>query len=201
MKRKKSQRKFLFIAFIAIAIIVLALILAIIPYQNVETRGLEEIVPRSNTAPYHIHADFLVVINSKELNFNRDEYSETNPGIHLHVRNYNGDKLLHVESSKAVLGHFFSSIGIEFSNECFNFVDGEAYCNNLTHSLRFFVNGNLSDTYEKYKPKDLDKLLIIYGNETEDETKKWIDAVSNVACIFSMKCSPPEGAENDIIYN
>lgn len=201
MKRKKSERKWSLLFLAIFVIIMLSAVLASVPFESRKTNGLEEIVPERNTAPYHAHADFLVVINGKELDFNKPEYSETHPGIHLHVRNYNGDKVLHIESNRAVLDDFFSSIDIEFDQECFSFIDGNAYCNDGTHILRFFVNGKKNNFYGEYKPKDLDKLLIIYGNETEDQAKEWTDAVSNAACVFSLKCNPPAEAENSIIYN
>ena len=195
--RKKNAARY---AIICTAILagLIGLVLFLSPVDN--GNGAEEFhFPQRTGQPYHVHADFLVVINSKELNFSLPEYDVAHPAIHLHLRNYKGGKVLHIESRAASLDDFFSSLNMIFTEDCF--VAGSEYCNNETHALRFFVNGVANERFERYLPKDLDRILIIYDNETEAETKLWIDAVSSAACIFSLRCEPPEEAENKVIYN
>lgn len=197
MPRRRTawiKRSPLFAAFFAIAVAVSLYV------YGTYSAGTTEEQPEEQMRPYHVHADLLVVIDGAEMNFSGLQYDVTSPLIHLHVRNFMGEKVLHIESREADLGDFFSSVGMVFSKDCIAFVDGAAHCSNGTHSIKFYVNGQQNERFEKYMPKDLDRLLIIYGGKNE-ELRPWIDAVSDAACIFSLKCPAPEGAEDRIIYN
>lgn len=160
--------------------------------------GVEELLPQE-AAAYHAHADFLVVVNGSEINFSVPEYDEAYQPVHLHLRNYGGDRVLHIESRRATIGDFFRSINIAFSRNCL--VIGERYCSGGAQSLKFYVNGESNGMFEKYAPKDMDRILVIYGNETDGEAARWSDSVSSLSCVFSLKCAPPAEAENRIIYN
>lgn len=147
---------------------------------------------------YHMHADFLVVVNGKNVSFDRREFDFVNPAIHIHVQNFAGDRVMHIESRDAVLYDFFSSLDMAFNSTCFS-VDGGEYCNNSTHSIKLFVNGMENKDFENYQPKDLDRILVIYGSESD--VQEQIDSVTAWACVFSEKCAPPPEAENKILYN
>lgn len=149
--------------------------------------------------PPHAHADFMVVLNGRRLNFSKPEYNDAHPLIHIHVSNYGGGEVLHIESRETTLDDFFESLGTTFSADCF--IAGKEYCGNATHTVKFYVNGERNSRFERYMPKDLDRILIIYGNETEDEIRNWTDSVTSLACIFSMKCEPPQETEGALLDN
>lgn len=191
MKRRKRFQP-------AYAVVIVAAVVSlflVMPHSRTELS-----LPRSGIrSPYHSHADFLVVINGKEMDFSKQEYDVADPFIHLHLRNFAGDRVLHVESREATLGDFFASLGMELSTDCLLTEENE-YCTDGAN-LSFFVNGEKNVKIENYAPKDLDRILVIYGNYTEDETAAWMNKVTDYACIFSLACEPPEEAENRIIYN
>ena len=193
MKRKKKLQPVHLAAIAAAA----SFLVVFIVYAGIQA---EPALPRSVRPSYHAHADFLVVINGRQMDFSKQEYEVADPSIHLHLRNFAGDRVLHIESREATLGDFFSSLGMELSGGCF-FTESAEYCSDGQQRLSFFVNGKMMENPENYMPEDMDRMLVIYGNYTDEETKTWIDSVTSYACIFSLKCSPPEEAENRVIYN
>ncbi len=58
------------------------------------------------------------------------------------------------------------SIEMKFSKDCF--FDGTAnFCNDGKNTLKFYVDGKPDSEYENYVFKDLDKILISYGDEKD----------------------------------
>ena len=150
----------------------------------------------------HMHTDFKVYLNGKEMDFRKPEYNVKHQWIHLHVENDNGGNVIHVESEKATLGFFFESLGMNFNYNCF-VISHIGYCSNETYRLRFFVNGVENFEYGNYIPKDLDRILITYGNEPDEDIQNQIDSVTDDACIYSDKCpervrEPPPGTDISI---
>lgn len=148
--------------------------------------------PLASPKEVHWHADFLVWMDGNFVDFNKLAYMSTpyhalSPAVHLHDFNPN---VLHIHSSDATLKMFFDSLGMEFSDTCFD-TNGFRYCNSPTRQLQLFVNGKQNLELQKYAPKDLDRILVFYdiGKPTSD----LLDSVTSQACIYSQKCPvPPE---------
>lgn len=122
-----------------------------------------------------------------------EEEGPLSPFTHLH--DMEGD-VIHKHMSGITLGDFFESIGMNLTETCFKLDDGTAYCNDDTHSLKFYVNGKLNNKFDQYEIQDLDQILISYGVETEDELQVQLKSLTDEACIYSETCpergSPPD---------
>lgn len=140
---------------------------------------------------YHAHADFKVFINGDEIDFSSPNYNVKDRKIHLHTDNDFGGNVIHVEGESATLGEFFSSLGMKFNSTCFA-IDSE-FCNTETKTLKFYVNGEQNNEYDKYSPRDLDRMLISYGNESDLSNQS--NSITKLACTFSNKCPVPEGVK------
>ncbi|MDO8634283.1 MAG: hypothetical protein Q7K34_03240 [archaeon] len=146
--------------------------------------------PVEHEGEFHEHADFKVILDGKEIDFALPKYMTTEEQIlssfvHLH----DGDgKVLHTHAKGVTLGVFFESLGMKFSKECFVLDRGEQFCNGNGKTLKLFVNGKLNQEFENYEPQDLDRILVTFGDETEDEIEQQINSVSDNACIQSLKC-------------
>ncbi|MBI4209900.1 MAG: hypothetical protein HY544_00110 [Candidatus Diapherotrites archaeon] len=146
------------------------------------------------TAPedYHMHADFKVILEGKAMDLNKaeymsDEYKELSHDAHMHDFNPN---VIHFHSRDATLGEFFKSIGMGLTGDCFS--DGKAdYCSGANGKLAMYVNGAPATEYGDYRPRDLDKILIYYGEGTP--TKEMLDSITSESCIYSKKCPMPQG--------
>ena len=146
---------------------------------------------------YHAHADFKVFINGNEMDFAREKYDYKDHNIHLHVNNVYGGYVMHLEGRRALIADFFASLGIGFNSTCFA-TETESYCNGNASKLRMLVNCEENQDYGAYAPKDLDRILITYGSESEAQIAAQKESVTSVSCAFSGVCAIPrelEGAD------
>ncbi len=129
----------------------------------------------------HIHTDFLVLVDGKEMGFSRPEFDVKNAFVHLHLdKPDDGGKVIHIEAKGVTLGHFFSSIGMRFTSNCL-VADGRSYCSGSGKELALFVNGERNYELDNYVPKNHDKLLVAYGNYSGEELEEFIAKVSDYA--------------------
>lgn len=146
----------------------------------------------------HYHADFKVYIHGQVLDFAQDRFMSTEEHAlsnftHLH----DGDgEMIHKHMSGITLGDFFKSLGMEFTEDCLALDTGKRYCSEAENTLKMWVNGKANEEFGYYEFKDLDQILISYGNETEAELNIQRASVGDRACIYSELCpergEPPE---------
>lgn len=189
-EKKQSRIRHYIIAILIIIVIMFAV--QSIGFKNVLERksyGIPSQEPTLVRHFYHAHADFKVFIEGKEISFNKSSFDVANQYIHLHLNNPNGDKVIHVEGMENLtLGTFFESLGMKFNASCFVLDTGESYCSTLQKRIRFFVNGNENFQFDFYEPLNLNRILITYGNDGEEEIMQQMANVTDLACIYSNKC-------------
>ncbi len=131
----------------------------------------------------HTHADFKIHINGASVNFyNPNNYMKSS-FIHLDDNQNKEDAggVLHMHANEVPLWIFFKSIEMDFSKDCVALKDKQKFCNNGDKRLKFFVNGKENKEFENYIFKDLDKILISYGNENEEEIKTQLASITDFA--------------------
>ena len=133
----------------------------------------------------HIHADFAIFLNGKQVTPLPREYFILIPYIHLEAGPGQGS-VLHMLATNVPLKMFFDSVGMTFNSNCFEIDRNNRYCNSGTDTLKMFVKHENSTweqdlEYQKYVFKDLDKILITYGHETNDEIQNQENNVTNFA--------------------
>ena len=130
---------------------------------------------------YHYHTDFKVYVNGKELNFNQEQFFVKSRFIHIE-NDVQGDtgKVLHMHTTGVPLWIFFDSIGMKFEADCFTLDTGIKYCNNAEKSLKFYVNGKENNEFGDYVFNEGDKILISYGDRSEDISSQ-LDSVTDNA--------------------
>jgi hypothetical protein len=125
-----------------------------------------------------IYADFAVFINGEQYNFNNSWFVERSPYIYIRAPYYS---LLHMDATNVPLKIFFKSINWDISRDCIKLHTDEIYCTNETHTLKFYVNGERIEDISNYAFSDLDKVLISYGDESEEEIEKQMEKISDYA--------------------
>lgn len=160
--------------------------------------------PKDIWVKVHEHADLKVYLNGKILDLWQDKYQSTDEkpldtDTHLHDGNGNN---IHKHRTKKTLWDLFTSIGISFSKDCFLLDTKEKFCNNWTSNLKLFVNGKENTLFSNYELVDLDKILISFWSDSQEEIKKQIASISDQACMYSEKCperwKPP--TENCVVW-
>lgn len=154
--------------------------------------------PQPLLGDVHEHADFKVYLNGEAYNFAQDKYmsgEEKSLSNFTHLHDGEGD-VIHKHMTTITLGDFFSSLGMQFTEDCFILDDGTDYCNDEENTLQIFVNGKKNRDFGDYELSDLDRILITYGNESDEVIEAQIDSVTDKACIQSEKC-PERGEPSD----
>lgn len=127
----------------------------------------------------HTHAAFLVKVNGENIDFSQPQYQVVSDFIHVE----NGDgTTLHRHATNVTFADFLESVkmDIDEENNCLIFTNGTQYCNNNDNQLRTFVNGNSAESISDYVINDSDRLLVIYGNETEEQVSEALDELNNI---------------------
>jgi len=190
---RKNKTKTIYYVAVIFVLILLAFLFSASDFQQTIQRKIspgenipEEIV---RVPLYHAHADFKVFLEGKEFNFNKTQFDVANKYIHLHLRNPDGDKVIHLEGMENItLGIFFESLGVKFNASCFVLDTGESYCSNFEKRIRFFVNSKENFQFDFYEPRNLDRILITYGNLPNENIMKQTENVTDYACIYSNRC-------------
>ncbi|HLC92620.1 MAG TPA: hypothetical protein VJH23_02855 [archaeon] len=142
---------------------------------------------------YHAHADIMVLINGEVFDFNKAQYmsTATNPlSENVHMHDFN-PHVVHFHNESATLGDFFRSVGMSIDSRCFNSGNSE-YCSDGKKNLFVYVNGlPLALQYDTYIPKDLDKIVVHYGESVPSQ--ELLGSVTSESCIYSKKCLAPPG--------
>ncbi len=121
----------------------------------------------------HIHADFAVFLDGEQITPLPQEYFVASPYVHAETGPGAGT-VIHMHATNVPLKMFFNSLGMKFNSECFETSKDNKYCNDGINTLKMFVrHSNITweqnSEYEKYIFQDLDKILITYGDEAEEE--------------------------------
>lgn len=132
---------------------------------------------KENFGPYgstHIHADFKLYILGKPLDFNSPKYQVME--ALTHVENNDGD-MIHVHATCITLGYFFKSLGFGLTDECLALDTGNKYCNLGEATLKVYLKNRGSDWEQIYYPsnyviQDLDRILVTYGPEDDNQIKE-----------------------------
>jgi len=160
-------------------IIILILAIATILFIN----GCSE---KNNFGPRgsaHSHADFKIYILGKPLNLNSPQFQVMEDITHL--ENNDGD-LLHTHATGITLGYFLGSLGMDLNNECITTNTGNQYCVLGKATLKVYAKNQFSNWVQIFEPADyvinqLDKILVTYGSESEDEINKQQESVTDKA--------------------
>ena len=132
----------------------------------------------------HQHAAFLVKVNGQNIDFSQPQYQVQSDYIHVE----NGDgTTLHRHATNVTFADFLKSVkmDIDKKNNCLIFTNGTEYCDDDNNKLRTFINGNSTGSISDYILNDNDRLLVIYGNETDEQIANALDEVNKIKIQFN----------------
>lgn len=121
----------------------------------------------------HDHASVLTSIYGDTFGFDGDAYQVQNNWIHFEGRD---GTTIHRHAANVTLGYMFNTLSIGLDDQCFVFPDASrTFCTNDKYSLKFYINGDKVDSITDYVITDQDRILISYGDETDDEINAQLD--------------------------
>ena len=131
----------------------------------------------------HEHAAFLVKIDGTNIDFSQPKYQLQSDFIH--VEDAVG-KTLHRHANGVTFNDFLQSVNmnIDTENNCFVGDDGVQYCSNPDKQLRTFLNGEETNLLSERVITDNDRILVLYGNETQDQVNQALDELNNIDIDF-----------------
>ena len=173
ISRRRKKRFMLIIIPIVAAVIAIAVVSALM----YSARQQQQSSNNNNYGPVgsaHEHAAFAIKINGKQIDFSQPKYQLQSRLIHVE----GGDgTTLHRHATGVPFDEFLKSVNMNIKNGCFILDDGKQYCNNNENKLRYFLNGNETDSINSYVINPNDRILIIYGNENADQINQELDAL------------------------
>ncbi len=164
-----------------IAIGVLGVITAIVGYSAFIFVTMDESAPggpENAGALYsdHAHAGILVKIFGDTFGFSGPAFQIQSPWIHFEN---NDGSTIHKHATGVELEYLFDSLRIELTDECYVFPDGKRFCTDEDYALKFFINREQVEDIRDYEIMEDDKLLIIFGGETDEEIEAYLDQLDN----------------------
>jgi hypothetical protein len=171
--RRKRKRYMKIVIPAIIAVIAVAIISAIIfSLQPNSSNGYGPV------GSAHEHAAFLVKLDGVPIDFSESKYQVKSRLIH--VENNDGTTL-HRHATAVPFIEFLNSVDMDIRNGCFVGDDRREYCDTADKKLRYFVNGTETGSISDYVPNENDRILVIYGDEDDNEIKQEIDALRQIA--------------------
>lgn len=156
--------------------------------------GCTTISQEYRDSEYHIHIDFKVYVEDKFINFSQDKYMSKEVPLHQYIHLHDMDGyVLHFHEASVSIYEFFESVNMSLNETCFVTDEGEEFCSNEEYSLEMYVNEEKIGDIMSYHAQDLDRVLVIYSNKSEEEKLVLAEQVTDLACIQSLVC--PERGE------
>jgi len=151
-----------------------------------------EPLTNSASAPsVHIHANIRVVVDGTLIDFSQDTYQKTSDGKELsedvHFHGGNGE-VVHVHKAGITINDLFAPFGMNLGRDCLTLDASTTKCATGANKIRMYVNGVQNTDYGNYVFKDLDRVLVIYGSESDATVQTQINSVPDTACIYSKTC-------------
>ena len=169
--RRKNKKYMMIIIPIVAAIIAIAVISAVMYSTQQSGNNNNNYGPVGSA---HEHAAFAIKINGKQIDFSQPKYQVQSRLIHVE----GGDgTTLHRHATGVPFAEFIKSVNMNIEDGCFTLDDGKQYCNNENNKLRFFINGNETESINNYVINPNDRILVIYGNENADQINQELAAL------------------------
>ena len=144
----------------------------------------------------HWHADFALYIRGVRYDFDQERFfsseeDELSENVHIHEPFL----VVHVHREGTTWREFFDSLGFELTDQCLTLPEGEQLCNSDAERLAFILNGVHVDGLAFQDITNIDRALISFGSESDEDLMQQYAAVETEACILSGLCEErvPEG--------
>lgn len=170
------SKKYLFIAIILLLVVggIFLILNTQIALQQ-PTQFTTELLTPSPT-PTTKTARFAIYTNGTKRVFSETKYHNQSKDVFIEA----GDpSLVYVTQSDVTWGDFFNTLPspLKVQNECLTIETGQTFCEDMTNSLQFYLNGEMAPDALTTEIKDGDTLLVTYGNPSPQELQNQLQSL------------------------
>jgi hypothetical protein len=177
-KKRSKNLKTIILPIIAVIVIIAGISIYVSSQNTLSVAGFGPL------GSAHEHAAFLVKVNGQNIDFSQPKYQVQTDYIHVE----NGDgTTLHRHATNVTFVDFLKSVKMDINkkNNCLTFTNGTEYCDDDNNKLRTFINGNSNESISDYIISNNDRLLVIYGNETDEQIANALDELNKIEIQFN----------------
>ncbi len=124
----------------------------------------------------HTHAAILVKVFGDTFDFDGPAFQIKSAWIHFEGRD---GTTIHKHATGVTLGYLFETLNIGLDDQCYVFPDGKSFCTQDDYTLNFFINGEQVSDIRDYEIMEDDRILIVYGGETQEEIDAYLLQLEN----------------------
>ena len=124
----------------------------------------------------HEHADWMLYINGKAIDLDGAQYKIKSDYVHMEGTTH----AIHMHATNVPLGYFIETLGMKITPTSIT-VEGVTYNNEGDKKVHMFVNEKENFEFDRYILKSQDEILIVYGNDTDEQIQKYIQTIPDEA--------------------
>lgn len=121
-------------------------------------------------------ASFAIFTNGIFRVFSAPMYHNRSKDVFIQADNPN---IAHVKKAEITWNDFFKTLPIKLTKQCLTTGTKQTFCTNANDTLRFYLNGKRDQSALDKQIENGDKLLVSYGNKSEDLIEKQLQQVPN----------------------
>ena len=131
----------------------------------------------------HKHADVKIYVLGNAIDLSQQKYQLKSNLVHF--EDFDGD-IAHVHTTGMTLGYMFKTLGMKLDENCLKIDTGKEYCSSENAGLKVYVKSHDLELEKIFSPenyiiRDLDRILVTYGSEIQEEIKKQMESVTKKA--------------------
>ncbi len=179
--------------FIILAVIIIVSVYLVL-FGNVDTPQTTKSSVVTDSSPTNEEfsdytAAFLVVTNGLSRDFSASRYHNLSQSVYITSQN---PQIVHVQKPNITWQDFFSTLPMGLSSSCLTTGTGQNFCDEQGGSLRFFLNGNEAPRALEAVIQPNDKLLVTFGNASDNEIQLQIKRIDDPQPDVSSKAEKEE---------
>ncbi|OGH10805.1 MAG: hypothetical protein A3B38_03835 [Candidatus Levybacteria bacterium RIFCSPLOWO2_01_FULL_36_13] len=122
-----------------------------------------------------VKASFAIFTNNIFRIFSDPKYHFQSKDVYMEEAN-----IIIVKTKGITWDGFFKTLPMKLTKECLTTGTGQVFCTNDSQKLRFFINGKEDVNALAREVNQKDKLLVSFGNKTDEEIKKELQQISTI---------------------
>jgi len=148
-----------------------------VPKESIEAESMRP-ESRSSSMPQIVdnQASFAIFTNGTFRVFTATMYHNLSPDVFIEANN---PHLIQIKKDGLTWNDFFSTLPLKLTRDCLTTGTGQTFCSGSKDTLKFYINATRYEDALNNKINQSDKLLITYGNETEEQIQKQLDKLNS----------------------